>query len=230
MSRAPDYYAPSGKYPYSRWYCQCSCGNKNKKMVFANVLKRGNTLSCGCLRKENAKELSKRCKSQNEFKIMNDYVIGYDSHQNEFYVDIDDFDKIKNNCWHKRKDDYFSARVNGKILLLHRVIMSCKDNEFVDYIHGIESRYDNRKNNLRIATRSQNNMNIRLKCNNTSGTTGVSWNNRDSNWIAYIGVDCQNIVLGYFNNYNEAVVARKEAENKYFGEWSYDYSQQMEEK
>lgn len=56
-----------------------------------------------------------------------------------------------------------------------------------------------------------------LPKNNTSGVKGVSWRKDDKMWIARIGVNKTRIFLGYFNSFEDAVVTRKEAEQKYFG-------------
>lgn len=68
-------------------------------------------------------------------------------------------------------------------------------------------------------------MNRVLLQTNTSGVTGVSFNKKSDKWEAYIGIDNKRIHLGKFNDFEDAVSARKEAEEKYFGEWSYDNSQ-----
>ena len=44
-----------GRYVY--WLCQCDCGNK--VAVMGKSLKNGNTRSCGCLRKENMREIGR---------------------------------------------------------------------------------------------------------------------------------------------------------------------------
>ena len=72
--------------------------------------------------------------------------------------------------------------------------------------------------------------NTRLKSNNTSGVTGVNWDKRYNKWEARIKKDYKQIHLGYFNDFEDAVKARKDAEKKYFGEFAYDYSQNMEVK
>lgn len=54
---------------------------------------------------------------------------------------------------------------------------------------------------------------------------GVSFNKKSYKWEAYIGIDNKRINLGKFNDFEDAVSARKEAEEKYFGEWSYNNSQ-----
>lgn len=62
---------------------------------------------------------------------------------------------------------------------------------------------------------------------NTSGVTGVKWHSRDNIWGAWIRVNHKNMYLGRFENFDDAINARKEAENKYFGEYSYDNSQKL---
>jgi len=54
--------------------------------------------------------------------------------------------------------------------------------------------------------------------NNKSGVTGVSWNSRENKWAVDIGVDGRNIRVGGFHAFDDAVVARHQAELKYWGE------------
>ncbi len=95
----------------------------------------------------------------------------------------------------------------------------------VDHIHGIETRNDNRKYNLRIGTHSENQMNQPTYSTNTSGVTGVCKGKRGHGWYATINCNGKAIYLGQCDTFEEAVQRRKEAEEKYFGEWSYDNSQ-----
>ena len=56
----------------------------------------------------------------------------------------------------------------------------------------------------------------RMLKNNTSGVKGVSWNKRFNNWETYITFQGKRIYLGRFKNKQDAIKARKEAEEKYF--------------
>ena len=67
-------------------------------------------------------------------------------------------------------------------------------------------------------------MNRTVNINNTSGVTGVHFNKGINEWVARIQVNGVRIQLGSFPNFEEAVKARKDAEEKYFGEYSYDNS------
>jgi hypothetical protein len=66
-----------------------------------------------------------------------------------------------------------------------------------------------------------------LQKNNTSGYPGVSWAKREQKWRARIKVDGKEKHLGYFNNKDEAIRAKKYAEEKYFREFSFENSQEM---
>ena len=55
-----------------------------------------------------------------------------------------------------------------------------------------------------------------IKSNNTSGVKGVSWNKRNGKWEAYISLKNKRKWLGCFSDKQDAVNARKEAEEKYF--------------
>ena len=89
------------------------------------------------------------------------------------------------------------------IWLWHNGILPVND---IDHINGCRS--DNRIENLRIATRSQNNQNqTKAKSNNKSGFLGVSWNNRDKKWFSRIKIDGKTINCGYFDTPEQAYAA-----------------------
>ena len=214
IERAENFILPSGQ-PQTAWLCQCDCGNILKTRSFS--LTNGITKSCGCL----AKELRvARMKKYNTYDLTGEYGIGYTSKGEEFYFDLEDYDKIKDYCWNKHKEYIATRNVSGYILF-HRLVMGISDeNIAVDHINHNKS--DNRKNNLRFVTDSQNSMNRGVSSNNTSGITGV--NKRNGKWTARIGVNTKRIFLGDYDNFFEAVKARKEAEEKYYKEYSYDNS------
>ncbi len=70
-------------------------------------------------------------------------------------------------------------------------------------------------------------MNHKLFKNNTSGTSGVVWLKKSNLWRSRIEINNKSITLGYYKNKEDAIKARKEAEEKYFGEHSYDNSQKQ---
>lgn len=73
--------------------------------------------------------------------------------------------------WHKHGRGYASALVQGKQTFMHRLIMGAGEHDIVDHING--NPLDNRRENLRFVTKSQNAQNSR-KAPSTTGFIGVS--------------------------------------------------------
>ena len=215
-----------GKYGNSAvWLCHCDCGNDVE--IDGRDLRSKHTKSCGCIHREVLIKKNKERSHKDIYDLSGEYGIGYDYNGNKFYFDLEDYDKIKNYYWLINKNGYVVTSNNKKHM--HRVIMGVDGETWrniqVDHIHGENTRNDNRKDNLRIVTPSQNGMNIGLKSNNTSGVTGVSWRKDINKWTSYITVEGNDIRLGSYLNKKDAILARKQAEEKYFGEYSYDNSQ-----
>ena len=105
--------------------------------------------------------------------------------------------------------------------------MDCPDGFEVDHIHGENTRNDNRKSNLRIVTKSENGRNKGLLPSNTSGITGVSWDKNKKKWGAYITYLGKHYFLGYAETVEEAAELRRCGEIKYFGEFSFEASQNL---
>lgn len=98
----------------------------------------------------------------------------------------------------------------------HQVIWAMCYNEWPDQIDHINGyRADNRLVNLRSVNQKENNMNMKRPKDNTSGFLGVCWCPRGKKWRATIVVDKHQKHLGMFDDFNEAVRARKFAESKY---------------
>ena len=88
----------------------------------------------------------------------------------------------------------------GAMIRMHRLVVLAHYGEFTDHVN--QDKLDNRKSNLRICTRSENQCNIGLKSNNTSGYKGVSRNG--DKWLAEIYVSKQKVHLGRFTCKHEA--------------------------
>lgn len=220
----------SGK---ARWWCKCNCGNPELKLISTSNLNNNKTKSCGCL----FIEMLHSRKKYNIYDLSGEYGVGYASNvnsqnDNRFYFDLEDYDKIKDYCWCFKDDDYLTTNIIGNdgkktSLMLHQLILPTQEGFMPDHIHGEQSRNDNRKSNLRVVTKSQNAMNQKIRSDNTSGVKGVYWSKKANKWAADIAKDGKRYYLGVFTSFDDAVKARKEAERKYFGEYSYDISQVM---
>lgn len=110
--------------------------------------------------------------------------------------------------------------LHGKPFLVHRVTYymanaNCPD--FIDHID--ENKYNNHIDNLRPATRSENQLNRKLTKSNTSGVKGISWASRQNKWYACLNIKGKNKNLGYFESLDMAKefieLAREMAHGKF---------------
>lgn len=208
------------------WICRCDCDGKLISVRADNLGIR--TSSCGCLQKE---AVSKYCKNNytknNQYDLSGEHGIGYTLNGIRFFFDKEDFWKIKDKCWYISKAGYLYSKRKTGTFLMHRVIMElpegCKD--VVDHLN--HNPLDNRKNNLRVTTQGKNCYNKSKQSNNTSGCPGVTFDKSKNKWVAFISYARKNIFIGRYDKYEDAVTARKRAEEKYFGEYSYSNSMSM---
>ena len=111
---------------------------------------------------------------------------------------------------------YDYVRVNKKLHRVHRLIW-CMFHGYepseIDHIN--RNRADNRIENLREVSRTQNNYNHPMRTDNTSGVRGVSWNKIKNKWRVYINVEKQRLELGHFKDFDLACLVADEARDKY---------------
>lgn len=109
----------------------------------------------------------------------------------------------------------------GKIHKAHRLIFLMVHGYLpkeIDHING--NRQDNRIENLREATRSQNQCNRGALASNTSGYPGVSWHKKSKAWLVRVMKNGKTYLVGYFKDLELAGLVADEARAKYHGTWS----------
>jgi len=116
-----------------------------------------------------------------------------------------------------KQQGYVKINYGGKIYRAHRLAWL--------YVHGIfpeaeidhinHNRSDNRLKNLRAVPSCENHKNRTISRRNSSGFNGVCWMKGFGKWASYIGVGGEKIMLGYFNELSDAVLARLKADIKY---------------
>lgn len=120
---------------------------------------------------------------------------------------------------------YIRIAINNISYRAHRLIWAWVYGIFpegeIDHINGNPG--DNRLVNLRIATHQENLRNVRKSPNNISGVKGVQYDKHRGTWAPQIRVKDKTINLGRFYSLEEAKKIRREAELKYFGEFSPSY-------
>jgi hypothetical protein len=137
-------------------------------------------------------------------------------------VDDDDYDDLSQYRWHviKTKAHVYAARhergkgIKHRMILMHRQIMGEPDGMDVD--HRDRNSLNNRKENLRICTRSQNMANMEKRAGKTATEKGVDWRPDKKKWRARIG----RTFLGYFDTKTEAASAYDAAALARYGEFA----------
>ncbi len=135
-------------------------------------------------------------------------------------VDDDDFDLLNQHKWflmklyhcktdilYARRYDYTDKKITA--ILMHRVIAKAKSRiEKVDHIN--HNGLDNRKNNIRLCTHSEN-MSFRTSAKNSSSKyLGVSRNNKSKRWTVALKHNKIKYSLGSFSSEDEAAFAYNE--------------------
>jgi hypothetical protein len=149
--------------------------------------------------------------------LSGDYGIGWTTNTNvEFYFDLEDYYLIKDYCWATCEPVPGYVRIettiNKKGVNMAQLLTGKNDIDHID-----RNPMNNRRSNLREATRSQQAMNRKKQSNNTSGFIGVYLNKRNNKWIAAIKIKGNAKHLGTFINKHDAIIKRLQAEVQYFG-------------
>lgn len=113
---------------------------------------------------------------------------------------------------------YIQISLNRKLHNAHRLIFVMHHGwapEVIDHIDG--NRSNNKINNLRPATWSQNLQNMKLRPTNKSGCKNVSWCSNKKKWVVQLNINGQRKNLGRFDDLEFADLVATEARNKYHG-------------
>lgn len=185
------------------WFCVCDCGT----FRLAQPSLRGSK-SCGCLQRERASESN----------------ITHNKYKHKLYFT---FHAMLQRCQNPNDTKYMDYGGRG-ITVCDRWNPKA-GGSFESFLEDMGERpegmsldrIDNNgnycKDNCRWADLSTQNINQRRKKTNTSGKTGVGWRANRGTWRARIKVGGYEISLGHFEVYEDAVLAREQAELKYYG-------------
>jgi hypothetical protein len=201
--------------------CQCDCGNIVN--IWANSVKTGNTISCGCYERE---QTFLRCKKYNEYDLTGKYGIGIDSNNEEFYFDLDDYEKIKSICWYVRfrngkVKEVCSAEIGTrKHILLHQFVLGISAGDGIEIDHADKNPRNNQKYNLRDCTHAENLRNKSVRSDNVTGITGIGWDKSRNKWIGRLTINGKRIFRKRYDNLEDAIYNRLKAEKQYFGEFA----------
>jgi hypothetical protein len=160
---------------------------------------------------------------EEEFRIIKDY---------ENYS-VSNYGNVRNNTTGKilkrsiNSNGYYGVKLckDGKAInfKIHRLIANAfipnpDDKPCVDHIDN--NKVNNNLVNLRWCSISENNFNMSLSSKNKSGFKGVRFDKMANRWISEIGFFGKTIFIGYFNNIEDAIQARKLKANELFGSFT----------
>lgn len=133
-------------------------------------------------------------------------------------ISDEDFEKVSQHNWtvFKSRDRFYAqTHSNGRVLLMHNFIMGCK---WIDHID--RNGLNNQRDNLRKATRSQNQGNRGKQKNTKNNFKGVKQCSINR-WTAYIMVENKRYYLGCFKSEIEAAQAYDNKAIELRGEFAY---------
>jgi hypothetical protein len=198
--------AGSDKWGFALWMCKCDCG----VIIIVNggSLRSGCTKSCGCLQREIAKKrlTTHGLSSSRIYKIWASMI--------QRCIDINYED------YHYYGGRGITVCKRWKFFENFLADMGECPNDFT------LERVDNEKGyflkNCKWATHTEQNRNQRVQKRNKTGITGVFWSSDRNKFRSYIGVGGRLIHLGSFKELNNAILARQDAEMKYWRKNNYD--------
>lgn len=180
----------------------CDCGNS--KILSGSQLRLGTTKSCGCYKESligkpvenhgmsNTKEYKTWCS-----------IINRTENPNE-----------STRKWYFDKGIKMSEEWRNSFSKFYEDMGEAPEGFTID---RIDPAGDYCKENCRWASVELQSINKGISRNNTSGVTGVSFSKRTGSWVAYIYLNNKRFHLGTFSTMEDAVTARKQAEDQYWG-------------
>ena len=141
-------------------------------------------------------------------------------------VDPEDFARLSEYKWHCTNYGYAARKIPPKLrkgkeqsIMMHRELCPVDDDLFVDHINHI--RHDNRKANLRPATRQQNIWNTRQnRKKSDTEYIGIHWHKSRKKWQVQMYVDGKTKSFGYYTDEIEAAKRYDEAAKIHRGEFA----------
>ena len=110
------------------------------------------------------------------------------------------------------------GRRKSHMVFMHRVVNGTPKGMYTDHING--DKLDNRKGNLRSATKAQSSMNTSPHKKSSSRHKGVVFHKKLGKWQSQIRINGKQKHLGVFEHEDDAALAYNSAAKKHFGEFA----------
>lgn len=186
----------------TRWLCRCDCGNTCE--VASEYLRSGRQKSCGCGKRKDL--TNQRFGSLTAIERTEQYVIRGDGRKKYLWKCVCDCGEVVYRLPEKLNESQDSM---CKKCQAEKAVSAMRQN--AGFVGGTQI--------ARIR-----NMEPTAACK--SGVRGVFFNNRSRKWRAMLRFQRKNIYLGEYTDFNAAVKARKEAEEKYFTSFLEEYDRE----
>lgn len=139
--------------------------------------------------------------TDNEYEISGDIATGSTITGDKYLIDVSFLETAKKFRWYVNSMGYMEAKQGKRRYLLHRMVANAPEtfsyNEVVDHINRCKT--DNRAENLRIVTQSENARNSSMKSSNKSGYLYVH-KNKNGTYNASIPLDGKQLYLGTYDS------------------------------
>jgi hypothetical protein len=196
-------------------YCQCGCGQKTNLKIYNDRVR-------GFIKNEPFRYIAGHNFRTFRFPNRKETINGVPCvwiHLGGFKWTVlweSDLPLVESVSW--GFDGKYARQPDGAKLRMHQVLFPCVDGLEADHQDGDE--LNNRRSNLRSATSSQQKMNRGKNRNGASPRKGVYWHKKAGKWMVSVGLEYRSIYIGLYDNLDEAIAARKDAERTYFGEFA----------
>lgn len=191
----------------SYFHCICECGNQI--VVAGCSLKQGQTKSCGCLHKEKTSKANSKHGHTSNYSRSPEY--------RSWRSMITRCEVPNLNCF----ENYGGRGIKVCDRWRHSFENFLEDmgkRPSLSYtLDRIDVNGNYEPSNCRWADNYQQAINKRLPKNNKTGVKGVYWSKRNQKFKAQISYKGTQVYLGTFENLDDAIKARKEAEIRYWG-------------
>lgn len=145
----------------------------------------------------------------------------------EVLIDDEDFEYLNQFTWcaHKHRNTHYARRIDyssgiGVSLRMHRVVLGVSDKS-ITVDHRDNNGLNNQKNNLRVATNSQNQANRPKRKHSVALYKGITPSqSKKGGWRAQIKKEGKVIALGYFDTQEQAAIAYDKAAKELHGEFA----------
>ena len=117
---------------------------------------------------------------------------------------------------------YRAVQIDGKNYKLHRIVFLMHNGYFpeqVDHING--DKTDNRIENLRAATNSENQKNVPVRPWSKTGVKNVTKRKDRDAYMVTVSVNGKRKTIGYYKDLELAELVSIEAQNKHYDKFSY---------